>query len=99
MSEQERVRRAVSESEETINDPLPDEAPATRPNRTVPVSVRLSPAMVAEIEELAQRLDTPSSALLRGWIQQGLAAHHETTVAGALDQLAADLQRLRQLVA
>lgn len=50
MSEQERVRRAVSESEETINDPLPDEAPATRPNRTVPVSVRLSPGMVAEIE-------------------------------------------------
>ena len=50
MSEQERVRRAASESEETINDPLPDEAPATRPNRTVPVSVRLSPGMVAEIE-------------------------------------------------
>jgi hypothetical protein len=99
MGEQDRVRQAAAEAEATINDPLPEDAPATRPNRTVPVSVRLSPTMVADIEALAQRLDVPSSTLLRGWIQEGLAAHHETTVAGALDQLAADLQRLRQIVA
>jgi hypothetical protein len=99
MGEQERVRQAAAEAEATMNDPLPDDAPATRANRTVPVSVRLSPTMVADIEALAQRLDVPSSSLLRGWIQEGLAAHHETTVAGALDQLAADLQRLRQIVA
>ena len=99
MSEQDRVRQAAAEAEATMNDPLPDDAPAIRPNRTVPVSVRLSPTMVADIEALAQRLDIPSSTLLRGWIQEGLAAHHETTVAGALDQLAADLQRLRQIVA
>lgn len=99
MSEKDRVHKAALEAEATMNDPLPDDAPATRPNRTVPVSVRLSPAMVVEIEALAQRLDVPSSTLLRGWIQQGLAAHHDTTVAGALDQLAADLQRLRQIVA
>jgi predicted transcriptional regulator len=99
MSEKDRVQKAALEAEATMNDPLPDDAPATRPNRTVPVSVRLSPAMVVEIEALAQRLDVPSSTLLRGWIQQGLAAHHDTTVAGALDQLAADLQRLRQIVA
>ena len=99
MSEQDRVRQAAAEAEATMKDPLPDDAPAIRPNRTVPVSVRLSPTMVADIEALAQRLDIPSSTLLRGWIQEGLAAHHETTVAGALDQLAADLQRLRQIVA
>jgi len=99
MGEQDRVRQAAAEAEATMNDPLPDDAPATRPNRTVPVSVRLSPTMVADIEALAQRLDVPSSTLLRGWIQEGLAAHHETTVAGALDLLAADLQRLRQIVA
>jgi hypothetical protein len=99
MGEQDRVRQAAVEAEATINDPLPEEAPATRPNRTVPVSVRLSPTMVADIEALAQRLEVPSSTLLRGWIQEGLAAHHETTVTGALDQLAADLQRLRQIVA
>lgn len=99
MGEQDRVRQAAAEAEATMNDPLPEDAPATRPNRTVPVSVRLSPTMVADIEALAQRLDVPSSTLLRGWIQEGLAAHHETTVAGALDQLAADLQRLRQIVA
>lgn len=99
MSEQDRVRQAAMEAEATMNDPLPDDAPANRPNRTVPVSVRPSPATVAEIEALAQRLAVPSSTLLRGWIQQGLAAHHETTVAGAVDQLAADLQRLRQIAA
>lgn len=99
MSEQDRVRQVAMEAEATMNDALPEDSPATRPNRTVPVSVRLSPAMVAEIEMLAQRLETPSSTLLRGWIQQGLSAHHETTVAGALDQLAADLQRLRQIMA
>ncbi|MBU6245823.1 MAG: BrnA antitoxin family protein [Actinomycetales bacterium] len=99
MGEQDRVRQAAAEAEATMSDPLPEDAPATRPNRTVPVSVRLSPTMVADIEALAQRLDVPSSTLLRGWIQEGLAAHHETTVAGALDQLAADLQRLRQIVA
>ena len=99
MGEQDRVRQAAAEAEATMNDPLPEDAPATRPNRTVPVSVRLSPTMVADVEALAQRLDVPSSTLLRGWIQEGLAAHHETMVAGALDQLAADLQRLRQIVA
>ena len=99
MGEQDRVRQAAAEAEATMNDPLPEDAPATRPNRTVPVSVRLSPTMVADIEALAQRLDVPSSTLLRGWIQEGLAAHHETTVSAALDQLAADLQRLRQIVA
>jgi predicted DNA-binding protein len=99
MNEKDRVRQAALEADATMNDPLPEDAQATRPNRSVPVSVRLAPTMVAEIEELAQRLGAPSSTLLRGWIQEGLAAHHETTVAGALDQLAADLQRLRQIVA
>jgi predicted transcriptional regulator len=99
MNEKDRVRQAALEADATMNDPLPDDAPSTRPNKSVPVSVRLAPPMVAEIEELAQRLDVPSSTLLRGWIQQGLAAHHDTTVVGALDQLAADLQRLRQIVA
>jgi len=99
MSEKDRVQKAAREAEATMNDLLPEDAPIIRPNKTVPVSVRLASPMVAEIEELAQRLDIPASTLLRGWIQQGLAAHHDTTVTGALDQLAADLQRLRQIVA
>jgi len=99
MSEKDRVLQAAREAEATMSDPLPEDAPSVRPNKTVPVSVRLTPRMAAEIEELAQRLDIPASTLLRGWIQQGLAAHHDTTVAGALDQLAADLQCLRQIVA
>jgi hypothetical protein len=54
-----------------MNDALRDDAPASRPNRTVPVSVRPSTAMVAEIQAVAQRLVT----------------HNETRVAGSLDQL------------
>ena len=53
MGEQDRVRQAAAEAEAAMNDPLPDDAPATRPNRTVLVSVRLSPATVAEVEALA----------------------------------------------
>jgi predicted transcriptional regulator len=98
MSEKDRVQKVALEAEATMNDPLPEDAPSIRPNKTVPVSVRLAPPVVVEIEELAQRLDIPASTLLRGWIQQGLAEHHDTTVARALDQLAADLQRLRQIV-
>ena len=99
MNEKERVIQAALEADATMDDSLADGAPVIRPNKSVPVSVRLAPAMAAEIEALAQRLDIPSSTLLRGWIQQGLAAHHDTTIIGALDQLAADLQRLRQIVA
>ena len=99
MNDKDRVLQSALEADATRHDPLPEDAPTTRPNTSVPVSVRLPPAMVAEIEELANRLDVSSSTLLRGWIQQGLAAQHDTTVAGALDQLAADLQRLRQMVA
>lgn len=99
MNEKDRVLQAALEAEMTMDDSLADDVPAIRPNKSVPVSVRLAPAMAAEIEALAQRMEIPSSTLLRGWIQQGLAAHHDTTVIGALDQLAADLQRLRQIVA
>jgi hypothetical protein len=53
MSEKDRVLKAARDAEATMNDVLPEDAPIVRPNETVPVSVRLSPPMVAEIEELA----------------------------------------------
>lgn len=99
MNEKDRVLQAALEAEMTMDDSLADDVPVIRPNKSVPVSVRLSPAMAAEIEALAQRLEIPSSSLLRSWIKQGLAEQHDTTIIGAIDQLAADLQRLRQIVA
>ncbi len=39
------------------------------------------------------------STLLRGWILTALAVQREESVSTALDRLAADVQRLRELVA
>lgn len=45
-----------------------------RGNKSVPVAVRLAPDDVAAIEALADQLDVPISALLRGWILDALTA-------------------------
>jgi len=39
------------------------------------------------------------STLLRGWILTALAAKREESVSTAIDRIAADVQRLRELVA
>ena len=57
------------EAEATMNDALPDDAPATRPNRTVPVSVpwhgqeRRSPSRATNVARLPERTGgTPTEA-------------------------------------
>jgi hypothetical protein len=96
---QQVVAQIAAEAEATRDDPLPGDAVATKPNKSVTVATRLTPEDVAEVEALADRLDVPVSALLRGWILAGLAAKKEESVAAALDRLSADVQRLRELVA
>ena len=78
---------------------MPAGATATKPNKSVPVAVRLAPEDAAAVEALAAQLDVPMSTLLRGWILSALAAQREETVAAAIDRIAADVQRLRELVA
>jgi len=92
------VELIAAEAEATRDRPIPDDASATRPNRSVPVAVRLAPEDVAAIEALADRLDVPVSALLRGWILGALTAKREESISSALDRLTADVQRLRELV-
>lgn len=93
------VEQVAAEAEATRDEPMPTDVVATRPNRSVPVAVRLAPDDVAAIEALAGRLDVPISVLLRGWILDALSAKREESVATALDRLTADIQRLRELVA
>jgi hypothetical protein len=94
----EVIAAAAAEADATMDEPMPAGATATRPNRSVPVAVRLTPEDAAAIEALAERAGVPVSALLRTWITAGLAATRPGTVSAALDRLAADLALLRQLM-
>jgi hypothetical protein len=97
--QKELVARIAADSEVTKDEPMPVGAVFTRPNKSVTVSTRLAPTELAEIEALAEQLDVPVAALIRGWILAGLNARQGETVQGAIEGLSADLQRLRELVA
>ncbi len=92
------IEQIAAEADATRDEPMPADAAATKPNKSVPVALRLAPEHLAEIEALASRLDVPVSALLRGWILAALATQREESVSTAIDRIAADLQRLRELV-
>ncbi len=93
------VEQIAAEADATASDPMPAGAASTRPNKSVPVAVRLAPEDVAAIDALAERLDVPMSSLVRGWIHTALNAKREESVTTALDRISADVQRLRELVA
>ncbi|MDP4015302.1 MAG: hypothetical protein Q8P38_11905 [Candidatus Nanopelagicales bacterium] len=93
------VKNIAVEADATAESPMPVGSAPTRPNKSVPVAVRLTPQDAAAIDDLAAAMNVPVSTLIRGWIRQGLAVKSETTIDSALDQIAADVQRLRELVA
>ena len=53
----------------------------------------------ADIERLANELQVPISALIRGWVLAGLADERGTSLRGAIERLAEDADRLRRLAA
>jgi hypothetical protein len=93
------VEQIAAEAHATRDQRMPADATAMKPHKTITVATRLTANDVAEIEALAERLDVPVSALLRGWIVAGLAGRKEDSMTAALDRLSADVQRLRELVA
>ncbi len=99
INESVRIQAAAAEAEATRNEPLPPNARGTRINRSVPIAVRVSSDVAAEVEQLASQLEVTTSELIRGWISQGLAERRESSVTSAIDQLQADLNRLRNIVA
>jgi hypothetical protein len=93
------VEQIAAEADATQDQPMSVDATPTKAHKTITVATRLTAADVAEIEAIADRLDVPVSALLRGWIVAGLAGCKEDSVTTALDRLSADVQRLREIVA
>ncbi len=78
------IQRLISQEAEYAelhhDDPIPDDARATRPNRakSVMFSLRLNPDELAALQDLARDSDVPASALVRGWIVQRLEAERNT---------------------
>ena len=92
------VEQIAAEADATAGQPMPAGTVWTKPNKTVTVATRVSPEHLAAIEDLAGQLDVPMSALLRGWMLAGLNARKDETVQTAIDRIAVDVQRLRELV-
>lgn len=95
----EVVGQVAAEAEATREQAMPPGATGVRAHKSVSIAIRLAPGDAAAIEALAARLDVPTSALVRGWILAALTANNTENVTAAIDRLAADVQRLRELVA
>lgn len=93
------VATVQAESEATMGQPLPDDAHGQLRGRSVVQSVRLREDDFAEIQEIAAKHGVPVGALIRGWVLAGLADERGTTLAGAIDRLVGDADRLRRLAA
>lgn len=99
MGAKQEVERAQVESEASREEPLPEHVEGERRGRSVVQSVRLPAEQFAAIEGVAARAGVPVSALIRGWVLQGLAAEQGTSLRDGIERLAADADRLRRLAA
>ena len=64
----ELIARLRQESEETKDEPYPEAARPTRPNRSQVYSVRLSVEEQARVQRVADAKHLPPSTLVRSWI-------------------------------
>lgn len=96
---EKEIKTAQDDSEATRGDPYPPDTAAERPGRgrSVVQSVRLPADEFAAIDELARAADVPVSALIRGWVLAALAEERDTSLADAVERLAADVDRVRRL--
>ncbi|MGH9072695.1 MAG: hypothetical protein ACRDZQ_01030 [Acidimicrobiales bacterium] len=99
MDAKQRVEKVQAESEATRDTPLPGEVKGERRGRSVVQSVRLPEEAFTAIEQIAARSGVPVSALIRGWVLQGLAVEKGTSLRDGIERLAVEADRLRRLVA
>lgn len=96
-----RIPEIIEESEQTrgTHDEKLLAMPAARPNRarSPMLSLRLPADVMTQIEQLAQKREVPVSALVRGWILEGLA-ESGNSVPRTIDKIEAELSRLRGMV-
>lgn len=99
MDAKHEIERAQAESEATQDEPLPEHVVGERRGRSVVQSVRLPAEVFAAIEKVAVHAGVPVSALIRGWVLQGLASEQGMSLRDRIERLAADADRLRRLAA
>ena len=90
------IREEIEQSERT-RDAIPS-GRGVRKNReaTTVYSLRLPEAIIAQLNEVADELDVPVSALIRGFILDGLAPREGGDLRSALDKLERDLIEVRR---
>lgn len=94
----EREVNAIQQESEAARDlPLGEDAVGERRGSSVVKSVRLPETEYVEIEQLAQKLDVPVSALIRGWVLQGLAEERGLSLRGAIERVVGEADRLRRI--
>lgn len=98
MSRQDTIREAIEESEAFGDTPPPAGNRGVRKNRETSsvYSVRLPNAVIDELNALAIRLEVPVSALVRGFILDGLADSRGGDLISALDRLERDVLEVRR---
>jgi hypothetical protein len=62
------------------------------------MSFRIAADDAKEITRIAEELGVPASALVRGWVTEGLAKHHGASLPDTVERLAAEVERLRALL-
>lgn len=99
MTTNRSVAAAQVESDVTRDDPYPPDSEFTQPGRagSVVQSVRLPAEALAAVERIAARTEVPVSALIRGWVFDGLAREDTTSLADAVARLRADVDHLSRL--
>jgi hypothetical protein len=85
MDAKQEVERAQAESDATRDEPLPEHVKGERRGRSVVQSVRLPAEKFAAIEESAAQAGVPVSALIRGWVLQGLATEQGTSLRDGIE--------------
>jgi hypothetical protein len=94
------IHDEIEDSERTRDMPPPEGSRGLRKNREASVvySLRLSSDLIAELNQLSKQLDVPVSALIRGFVMDGLAAHHDGDgdLRSALDRLEHDVLEVRR---
>ena len=61
------------------------------------MSFRIAADNAKEITKIAEERGVPVSALVRGWVIEGLAQHHGDSLPDTVERLAAEVERLRAL--
>jgi hypothetical protein len=62
------------------------------------LSFRIAADESKEMTRIAEGLGAPVSALVRGWVSEGLARHHGASLPATVERLAAEIERLRALL-